>query len=188
VIFPLIALAWSMTFIRRQPDGDIAAASFCGRSLCKNCFPEQSSDGQSFSVFVMADFHLWSPSTKRTRAPTCAFQARPPHSLASKMWGRQNTDFLEWLLQGSFLDTYGESGGGVIMLMDGKLCGGSSDLMYLGSYTQNGDSFSADMVTKRLWLRTAGLIKEDVNIKIVGRGGFQNIKLSDRRLNCPALS
>jgi hypothetical protein len=69
----------------------------------------------------------------------------------------------------------GESGGGVIMLTDGKLCGGNGDLMYLGSYTQNGDSFTADIVTKRLWLQTSGLIKEDVNIKIVGRGGFQNI-------------
>ena len=68
----------------------------------------------------------------------------------------------------------GESGG-VIMLMDGKLCGGNGDLMYLGRYTQNTDSFSADLVTKRLWVQTSGLLREDVEIKIVGRAGFNSI-------------
>jgi hypothetical protein len=68
----------------------------------------------------------------------------------------------------------GESGG-VMMLVDGKLYGGNGDLMYLGHYTQNADSFSADLVTKRLWVQTSGLFKDDVNIKIIGRGGFNNI-------------
>ena len=69
----------------------------------------------------------------------------------------------------------GESGGGVMMLMDGKLCGGNGDLMYLGRYTQNADSFSADLVTKRLWVQTSGLLREDVDIKIVGRAGLNSI-------------
>ena len=68
----------------------------------------------------------------------------------------------------------GESGG-VIMLTDGKLCGGNGDLMYLGSYTKNADSFSADLLTKRLWVQTSGLLKDDVEIKIVGRAGFSSI-------------
>ena len=68
----------------------------------------------------------------------------------------------------------GESGG-VVMLTDGKLCGGNGDLMYLGRYTQNADSFSADLVTKRLWVQTSGLLKDDVDIKIVGRAGFNGI-------------
>ncbi len=66
--------------------------------------------------------------------------------------------------------------GGVIMLMDGKLYGGNGDLMYLGRYhMQNVDSFSADLVTKRLWVQTSGLVKEDVNIKIAGRAGLSSI-------------
>ena len=70
-----------------------------------------------------------------------------------------------------FTTPEGESGG-VMMLMDGKLYGGNGDLMYLGRYTQNADSFSADLVTKRLWVQTSGLVREDVDIKIVGRAGF----------------
>ena len=65
--------------------------------------------------------------------------------------------------------------GGVITLMDGKLFGGNDEIMYLGSYTQNADSFSADLVTKRLWVQTSGLFKDDVNIKMVGRTGFSSI-------------
>ena len=61
------------------------------------------------------------------------------------------------------------------MLTDGKLCGGNGDLMYLGRYTQNADSFSADLVTKRLWVQSSGLLKEDVEIKIVGPAGFSSI-------------
>jgi hypothetical protein len=47
--------------------------------------------------------------------------------------------------------------------------------MFLGRYAQNADSFSADLVTKRLWVRTSGLVGEDVDIKIVGRAGFSSI-------------
>jgi hypothetical protein len=65
--------------------------------------------------------------------------------------------------------------GGVVTLMDGKLCGGNDEIMFLGSYTQNGDSFSADLVTKRLWVQTSGMFRDDVNIRMVGRAGLSSI-------------
>ena len=65
--------------------------------------------------------------------------------------------------------------GGVVTLMDGKLCGGNDEIMYLGSYTQDADNFSADLVTKQLWVQTSGMLRNDVNIKMVGRAGLQSI-------------
>jgi hypothetical protein len=65
--------------------------------------------------------------------------------------------------------------GGVMMLTDGKLCGGNSELVFTGRYTVNGDTISAELVTRRQSVQTSGLLKDDKQIKFVGRGGLQNI-------------
>src|SRR5262245_51839901 len=81
---------------------------------------------------------------------------------------------LDGFYKARFSTPEGEAGG-VMTLIDGKLCGGNSELMYLGRYTQNADNFSAELVTKRLWVQTSGLFRDDVNIKMVGRSGLSTI-------------
>jgi hypothetical protein len=39
------------------------------------------------------------------------------------------------------------SGDGVVVLLDGKLRGGDSMIYYVGSYSQNGDQFAAQVAT-----------------------------------------
>ncbi len=46
------------------------------------------------------------------------------------------------------------SGAGVLMLTDGQLRGGDSSIMYTGTYSQDGDKFTADVSTRR---HTAGM-------------------------------
>ena len=46
------------------------------------------------------------------------------------------------------------SGAGVLMLTDGQLRGGDSSIAYTGTYSQDGDKFTADVSTNR---HTAGL-------------------------------
>lgn len=61
--------------------------------------------------------------------------------------------------------------------MDGnKLFGGNSELMYVGTYTRQGDSFLADVEVKKLFgIKTSGgVFKEGWKIKMRGRG-LQNI-------------
>jgi hypothetical protein len=67
---------------------------------------------------------------------------------------------------------------GVIALMEGnKLCGGNNEFMYVGTYTRRGDEFFADVEVKPLFgIRTAGhVLRDGRKIKMMGRGGFQNI-------------
>ena len=71
--------------------------------------------------------------------------------------------------------TSGGESGGVMMLTGGKLCGGNDDIMFTGSYTQTADGISANLVTKRQSLQTSGLLRDDLKINLIGRGGFQNI-------------
>jgi len=61
------------------------------------------------------------------------------------------------------------SGAGVLMLTDGQLRGGDSAIVYTGTYSQNGDKFTAEVSTNR---HTAGLPSvfgvDAITISLVG--------------------
>ncbi|MCW5682116.1 MAG: hypothetical protein KF794_11530 [Xanthobacteraceae bacterium] len=66
---------------------------------------------------------------------------------------------------------------GVITLAEGKkLYGGNNEFLYLGTYERKGDNFIADVEVKPLFVQFSGRARKYVRkIKMIGRGGFQNI-------------
>lgn len=66
---------------------------------------------------------------------------------------------------------------GVIALTeDNKLFGGNSEFKYVGTYTRDRDNFTAELDVKPLFVQISGnLSKYGRKIKMMGRGGFQNI-------------
>jgi hypothetical protein len=75
-----------------------------------------------------------------------------------------------------FTKSDGESVLGLIALANGKLFGGNSEFMLLGSYTQSGYDLSADVQVSRLSMdQTSGIFREGGSLNLAGRGGFQNI-------------
>jgi hypothetical protein len=61
------------------------------------------------------------------------------------------------------------AGGGVVVLAGGKLRGGDSAIVYSGTYSQNGDDFSAKVATSRHLQGLPSVFgKDNVNIVLSG--------------------
>ena len=66
--------------------------------------------------------------------------------------------------------TPGGAGGGIVVLAGGNLRGGDSAILYSGTYTQNGDDFSAKVATSRHLLGFPSVFGIDnVNIVLTGK-------------------
>jgi hypothetical protein len=75
-----------------------------------------------------------------------------------------------------FTKSDGENMLALVTLANGKLFGGNSDFMLFGNYDQSGYDLSAEVQISPLSLhRTSGMFREGGSLKLVGRGGLQNI-------------
>jgi hypothetical protein len=83
---------------------------------------------------------------------------------------------LDGFYKARFTKSDGENIIGLVTLANGKLFGGNSDYMLFGSYSQSGYDLSADVQISQLSLEQAsGIFREGGSLKLVGRGGLQNI-------------
>jgi hypothetical protein len=74
-----------------------------------------------------------------------------------------------------FTKSNGETTLGLITLADGKLFGGNSDFMLLGSYRQTGYDLSAEaQISPLSFDKASGIFKESGTLNINGRG-YQTI-------------
>lgn len=79
--------------------------------------------------------------------------------------------------QARFETSDGSDFGVITLTEDNKLCGGNNELMYVGTYTRQGNNFFADVEAKTLFgIRTSGSVfREGWKINMRGSGGFQTI-------------
>jgi len=80
-------------------------------------------------------------------------------------------------------------GSGVVTLIGGKLRGGDAGIAYLGSYTQDGDSFKATVKTQR---HTHGLGsvfgKDNVTISLTGKSSGTGTNCTGTAAEAPGVT
>jgi hypothetical protein len=93
---------------------------------------------------------------------------------------------LDGFYKARFTKSDGETILSLITLANGKLFGGNSDFMIFGSYSQSGHDLSGDAQISQLSFdQAAGIFREGGSLKLVGRGGFQNIMCECHSLQSP---
>ncbi|NUU40366.1 hypothetical protein [Tardiphaga robiniae] len=94
---------------------------------------------------------------------------------------------LDGFYKARFTKSDGETILSLITLANGKLFGGNSDFMLLGSYSQSGNDLSADIQISQLSFdRASGIFGEGGSLNLVGRGGFRDIMCECHSPQSPA--